>query len=227
MTAAEWCIWLGSLAAVIASFFACGNTEYLNLIASVIGVTGLIFLAKGHPLGQAICIAFSLLYGYISYTFRYYGEMITYLGLTAPMAIYALVAWLKNPHKRADSHTEVKVNRISLLEHALAILGGGAITVAFYFILAAFQTPNLIFSTVSVLTSFLAVYYTARRSPLYALWYAANDIVLIVLWGLACAQSLEYVSMVVCFAAFLLNDIYGFLQWLGMKRRQANETNSQ
>ena len=95
------------------------------------------------------------------------------------------------------------------------------ITVAFYFILKFFDTPNLIFSTLSVATSFLASYLTYFRSPFYAVGYAANDIVLIVLWVLASMQDTSYIPMVVCFVVFLLNDSYGFINWQRMKKRQA------
>ena len=70
-------------------------------------------------------------------------------------------------------------------------------------------------------TSFLAVYLTARRSPLYAVAYAANDLVLIVLWSLAAMQDFSYLSVVVCFVMFFANDIYGFYNWSRMRRRQA------
>ncbi len=217
----DWCVWLVSLIGIALSFFLCKNTQYLYLVASILGATALIFLAKGNVLGQILSVVFSGFYAYVSYTFAYYGEMITYLGLTAPMAIFAVITWLKNPYRQEGKQTEVKVNQISRKEHALALSGGVAVATIFYFILRAMDTPNLIFSTVSVLTSFLAVYYTARRSPLYALWYALNDVVLIVLWALASAESLEYLCMVVCFAVFLFNDLYGFLYWLRMKKRQA------
>lgn len=61
--------------------------NYLTLAASLIGVTSLIFNAKGNPIGQVLMVIFSLLYGIISYTFAYYGEMVTYLGMTMPMAV--------------------------------------------------------------------------------------------------------------------------------------------
>ncbi len=48
-------------------------------------------------------IIFSLLYGIISYTFSYYGEMITYLGMTMPMAVFALISWLRNPRIKATN----------------------------------------------------------------------------------------------------------------------------
>lgn len=84
-------------------------------------------------------------------------------------------------------------------------------------------TANLIPSTVSVTTSFAAVYFSARRSPYYAVAYAANDIVLLVLWIMASFTDRSYISVAVCFAAFLANDIYGYLNWRKIAARQQNE----
>ena len=94
------------------------------------------------------------------------------------------------------------------------------VTVVFYFILMYFNTANIIPSTLSVTTSFVAVYLTFRRSPYFALAYATNDIILIVLWILASIYDTRYISVVVCFVAFLFNDVYGFASWQKMKKRQ-------
>ena len=95
-----------------------------------------------------------------------------------------------------------------------------AVTVAFFFLLRALGTANLLPSTVSVTTSFLAVYLLFRRSPFYALAYAANDIVLIVLWAMAAMEDISYFSVLICFAVFLANDVYGFISWLKMDKWQ-------
>ena len=193
--------------------------NYLTLLASLVGVTSLIFNAKGNPFGQLLMVLFSLLYGIISYSFDYYGEMITYLGMTMPMAIFALISWLKNPYK--DNKAEVKVNTISKKETLFMWIGSVAITVLFYFVLEYFNTANIVPSTLSVTTSFIAVYLTFRRSPLFALAYASNDIVLIFLWVMASVYDIRYISVVVCFIAFLVNDIYGYISWQKMKIRQS------
>ena len=198
---AELILWSTSVIFIVSSFCVFDRESYLTLIASLIGVTSLIFNAKGNPIGQALMIAFSLLYGIISYTFSYYGEMITYLGMTMPMAIFALIAWLKNPYK--GNKAEVKVNSIGKMEQILMWLLSLIVTVAFYFILKYFNTANIIPSTISISTSFLAVYLTFRRCPTFALAYAANDIVLIILWILASITDIRYISVVVCFVAFL------------------------
>ena len=216
----ELALWSTSVIFIVMSFCIFDRESYLTLIASLIGVASLIFNAKGNPIGQALMIVFSLLYGIISYAFAYYGEMITYLGMTMPMAIFALVSWLKNPYK--GNKAEVKVNNIGKAEQLLMWLLTLVVTVAFYFILKHFNTANIIPSTISVTTSFIAVYLTFRRCPTFALAYAANDIVLIVLWVLASLLEIRYISVVVCFVAFLFNDIYGYISWQRMKRRQCD-----
>lgn len=214
-----WCI---SVMFIVLSFFVFDRENYLTLAASLIGVTSLIFAAKGNPIGQFLIIIFSLLYGVISYTFAYYGEMITYLGMTAPMAVCAMISWLRNPYQ--GNRAEVAVNHLKSKEIVFMAALTAAVTALFYFILKACHTANLIPSTISVTTSFLAVYLTFRRSAFYALGYAANDIVLIVLWILAAMSDSSYISVVICFAVFFANDIYGFINWSRMHKRQTAKT---
>lgn len=215
---AELLLWSLSVLFILVSFFAFDRENYMTLSASIIGATSLIFNAKGNPLGQILIVVFSVLYGIISFTFAYYGEMITYLGMTAPMAVFAFVSWIKNPYNGKKS--EVKVNDLKFAEIIFMLLLTAAVTIIFYFILKFFNTANLLPSTLSVTTSFIAVYLTFRRSPYFALAYAANDIVLIVLWLLASLTDISYVSVTVCFIMFLVNDIYGFISWIKMRKRQ-------
>ena len=218
LTRNEWILWLGSLIIITISNIISGDFNLLTLITTWIGITALIFAAKGNVWAQILIIVFSILYGIISWQFRYWGEMITYLGMTMPMAIFALISWLRNPYN--GNKSEVRVNNISKKENFGMWVGTFVITMLFYFILEYCNTANIILSTISVTTSFPAVYFTFRRSPYFALAYAANDIVLIILWILASLYDIKYLSVVVCFVAFLFNDIYGFVSWCKMKERQ-------
>ena len=217
-TKVEITLWSTSVIAIILSFILFDRTNYMTLCASLIGVTSLIFNAKGNPFGQLLMVIFSCLYGIISYTFAYYGEMVTYLGMTMPMAVFALISWLRNPYK--GNKAEVKVNRISKNECIGMWIGTVVVSIIFYFILDYFHTANIIPGTLSVTTSFVAVYLTFRRCPYFAIAYASNDIVLIVLWILASMHDIKYISVMVCFVAFLFNDIYGYLNWRKMEVRQ-------
>ena len=214
----ELILWSSSVLFILISFLIFDRTNYMTLTASLIGVTSLIFNAKGNPFGQLLMIIFSILYGVISFSFAYYGEMITYLGMTAPMALFALVSWLKNPYK--GNRSEVKVNRIKSREIVFMLALSVVVTIVFYFILVYFNTANIVPSTISVTTSFIAAYLTFRRSPYFALAYALNDIVLIVMWTMATLTDISYLSVIICFAMFLINDIYGYLNWLKIEKRQ-------
>ena len=216
----EIILWCASVILIAASFIIFDRENLITLTASLIGVTSLIFNAKGNPFGQFLMIIFSILYGIISFKCAYYGEMITYLGMTAPMAVFSLISWLRNPYN--GNRSEVKVNSIKVKESIFILLLTMIVTLMFYYILEAFHTANLIPSTISVTTSFIAVYLTFRRSAFYAIGYAANDIVLIILWIMASFSDISYLSVTVCFIIFLANDIYGFINWSKMKKRQSD-----
>jgi nicotinamide mononucleotide transporter PnuC len=131
--------------------------------------------------------------------------------MTAPIALLSLITWMKNPYEGKMS--EVKINVIQKKEYQLLALLSVVVTFIFYFILDYFDTNYLWLSTLSILTSFVAAYLTMRRSIYYALAYAVNDVVLIILWVLASIEEPAYMALVICFISFLVHDIYGFISW--------------
>ncbi len=214
----EWGLAAFSYAVIITAYLLGGEGGLLSFLASLLGVAALLFIAKGNPVGHLLCIVFGMLYAIVSYGYAYYGEMATYLGMTVPMSAASLITWLRHPF--GEGHAEVRVGRLSRRDALLLPLLSLLVTAGMYVPLYYLGTENLLISTVSVTTSFVAVYFTMRRSPFYALGYAVNDIVLIVLWVLASAENLAYLSVVACFFTFLLNDLYGFFNWIRMERRQ-------
>ena len=217
LTKFELILWIVSLITVSGSFLLSSPPDYLTLIASLIGVTALIFVSKGYVLGQVLTVVFSVFYGIISFFFSYYGEMITYLCMTAPIAVMAVVSWARHPYKRS---AVVEVSRLKKGQIIFMWVAAIVVTAVFYFILGALGNANLIVSTVSVTTSFLASYLTFCRSPYYALAYAANDLVLIALWIMATLKSPSYLPMVFCFVQFFANDMYGFFNWSRLRKEQ-------
>ncbi|MCR5452835.1 MAG: nicotinamide riboside transporter PnuC [Lachnospiraceae bacterium] len=216
-TKREWILWISSLTAIILTNIFSESFDLLTFFASCIGVTSLVFAAIGNVWSQVLMVIFSILYGMISFQFHYWGEMITYLGMTMPMAIWSTFTWLKNPAKNGK---EVKIRRLQKKDLLLLIVSCIAVTFLFFIILDKLDTPNIFFSTLSISTSFLAAALTMLRSSYYALGYAANDIVLIVMWTLAAIQNPIYISVIVIFVIFFFNDMYGFISW---KKRECKE----
>ena len=137
--------------------------------------------------------------------------------MTAPSALITAIAWIKNPY----SETQVAVGEVRWRGWLALVSATVAITIIFYFILAALDTPNLFFSTISVTTSFLAAGLMFLRSQYYATGYMANDLILVILWILASLEDISYLPMVVNFAIFFIDDLYGYISWSRMKKVQS------
>lgn len=219
LTKREWLIWLSSLAIVLVSNLLTADLDILTLAAALIGVTSLIFAAKGNVWAQILMVVFSILYGIISFRFRYWGEMITYLGMTMPMAVWSAITWFKNLSEGNSS--EVAIQKLTRRHVIWLTVSTVLVTVVFYYILMILDTPNIVFSTISIVTSFLTAALTMLRSSYYAVGYAANDVVLIVLWVLASFENPAYIPVVVNFVIFFVNDMYGFVSWKKREVRQA------
>lgn len=211
MSRRDWTLWLASLAVVTLTSMMAGQVHPATFAGTIVGVTALIFLARGNVWGQILTIVFAILYGITSWQYRYWGEMITYLGMSLPMAAAAAIAWLRHPYQEGEA--EVAIHRLNCREWGWGCILAAVSTAAIGMVLYALNTPNLFWSTVSVTTSFFAAYLTWRRSSWYALAYAANDVVLIILWILAALEDRGFAPMIACFAMFLLNDLYALVCW--------------
>lgn len=217
LTKFEWFLWITSLLILTVSYLLVPDQNIITIFACIIGITALIFCAKGFVFGQVLILIFSVLYGIISFYFTYYGEMITYLCLSSPAAICAIVSWLKHPYKETK---QVAIQKMTRKKYFVMIFLTIVVTFIFYFILKALNNANLALSTVSIATSFIAAYLTFMRSPYYAVGYAMNDVVLIILWVLAAIENVAYAPMVACFVVFLINDLYAFINWQRMEKNQ-------
>lgn len=209
MTTQELTIWVVSVASIILSGMLIGNADLMLIITSCIGVSGLIWVAKRKVIGQVLVVAFSVLYAIISIKNKYYGEMITYLFMTAPIALVTIKVWLNN----MGEENTVEVKEVTKKQILLIFLCSLVVTYLMYYVLVYFDTSSIVLSTISITTSFLAATLMLVRSKYYAVAYAMNDVVLIGLWIIASISNIENISMVVCFVIFLINDIYGFISW--------------
>ncbi len=214
----DWLVLSGSLTVVIGCSLATPAVTWSTAIGVTVGAFALVLMARGDVWGQALTAVFSVLYGITSWQFRYYGEVITYVGMTLPMALMAVVSWLRHPYR--GNQAEVEIHRLTVGQKRNMVIESLIITAVLGVVLWWLDTPNLFFSTLSVTTSFLAAYLTYYRSTWYALAFAANDIILVILWVLASVKDVSFTPMIGCFLVFLLNDLYAFVHWRHREKRQ-------
>lgn len=214
----EWGLLVGSIAMLTFAFVINPNKDVLTFVGSLIGAVALVFLAKANITGQVLTIVFSTLYGIVSFKNHYYGEVITYVCMTMPSNIVSIITWLKHPFQ--GQQTQVEIAEVGAKKTIAILAVSAVVTVAFYFVLKALGTASLIVSTISIFTSSVAVLFGIFRSKYYAIGYATNDVVLIVLWVIATIKDSSNLCMVLCFVVFLVSDLYAFVNWTKLQKQQ-------
>ncbi len=212
----ERILWAASAFVITISFLLSPELDILVLCTTLVGISALIFTAKGDVLGQILIFIFAVLYAIVSFSQALYGEMISYLFMSGGIAVFSTISWLRHPY----ASNQVRINTPTLRAMLLIALCAVCVTFISFFGLGAIGTASLYVSTFSMTTSFIASAFTLMRYPYYALAYSINDVVLIVLWSIASISTPSAIPMVVCFAIFLVNDLYGFFNWLRMAKIQ-------
>lgn len=197
------------------------KSEVLTTICSIVGIITALLLAKGKNLGQILGLLIVALYSIVSFKNKYYGEVIIYLCIMLPMYIIGIISWLKHQNKETNS---VEVNSIKVKEWIIVSIASIITFIAIYFLLKAFNTSQLLISSLSVIDSLFAIYLGIRRSKYSFYFYIVNDLVLIVLWGIPVVRgSLILLPMVFNPTINLINDIYGIHNWKKIEKIQGGK----
>ena len=206
----------GLLTSIISSIIFNG-TVIDTLYTSLYLITALL-MSKGKVECYFVGFVSVFFYGIVSYNQGYYGELIITAFLTFPIMIIGIISWLRHQDKEEDT---VIISSLSKKEITIALLSQLVLFWIYYFILKAFNTDLLVISTMSVVTSFLASYFEARRSELSLFCYIANDLVIITLWLIPIISGqIELISVLVGPILLLINDIYGSYNWRRLKKQQ-------
>lgn len=187
------------------------KSDVLTVSCSIVGIITALLLAKGKNLGQVFGLLITILYSIVSYKNKYYGEVLIYALLMLPMYIIGIFTWINHKSEKTDS---VEINSIKKKEWIIVSVISIGVFIGIYYLLKAFNTNELIVSTLSVLASLFAVYLQIRRSKYSFGFYIINDIILMFLWGIpALHGSYILVPMLLNPTINFINDTYGFYNW--------------
>jgi len=219
---ADWTLFEKSWLAVftlinIYLFFAWGDTV-TGLVASLTGMMCVVLVAKGRISNYYFGIVNALLYGYIAYQSKYYGEVMLNVGYYFPMQFLGLWFWTKNKEK-VDVVKVLTLTNAQRLQWLLVCIVG---VIGYYLVLNA-MGGNLPFAdSISTVLSVLAMILMVKRvTEQWILWIIV-DIVSIYLWLTVFLKEGNDVSMLVMWSAFLVNAIYGYYNWNRMAKGVSN-----
>ena len=194
------------------------KSDVLTVSCSIVGIITALLLAKGKNLGQVFGLLITILYSIVSYKNKYYGEVLIYALLMLPMYVIGIITWINHKNEKTNS---VEINSIKKKEWIIVSFIFAGLFVGIYYLLKAFNTSELVVSTISVLASLFAVYLQIRRSKYSFSFYIVNDIILMFLWGIPVIHgSYILVPMLLNPTINFINDAYGFYNWKKTERIQ-------
>lgn len=192
------------------------KSDIITTICSIVGICTALLLAKGKVAGQFFGIMIVLLYSFVSFQNRYYGEMLIYIFIMLPLYILGIIEWIKNRDKETKV---VEPNNISLKEWIYIFIISIVLFICLFYLLKYFNTNELFLSTLSVIGSLYAVYLLARRSKIGFLFYVFDDIILFIMWIIPVLNgNLLVLPMVFNPAINFINDLYGWINWTKIEK---------
>ena len=187
------------------------------IITNILSVTSMLFITKGSFIGTILQILCAVMYAVVSFTSQYYGEVICSVALTIPLTIVSAITWIKNRNKGT---TVIKVNKITIREWLIMIATMIVAFIGVFFLLRAFNTANLVVSTISLTLGIYANYLLMRRCEYNFIIYCINNVVCITLWLLLVIKDVSYIPLVVNYCMLFIYNIIGLINWFKLKNKQ-------
>ena len=215
----DWFLILGTTIVSIASSLLGEGWDTLGFIVAVTGIVNLVLCAKGHIWNYFFGIIYNAIYVYISWKSRLYADSAIYLLYYLPMQFVGWFQWSRNRNQESGAVNAVHLTR----KMALVLLAVAAVLIPlFAWILSrpAIADAQPWLDATTTVVSILAMYMMVKAiAEQWYIWIVL-DAVQVIKWTVATVQGQEHAAlMLVMFAFFLANAIYGLIQWNGLAKR--------
>ncbi len=209
--------WLATFTLINVYLFYAWQDSFIGLAASLTGMVCVVLVAKGKTLNYYFGLVNVVLYAYIAYQNKFYGEVSLNILYFLPMQFIGLYYWKTTEDKIKNKGTVV-LQKLSTISK-VAWLGTSAFTVVGYWFVLKLMGGNLPFldSISTVLSVFAMILMVKRVSEQWILWIVV-DIVSIYMWVKVFFTEPGDISMIVMWTAFLVNAIYGYYNWKKMEK---------
>ena len=209
-----------SIPLLIVVSILCGS-DVLTTIYSIIAVLGVFLLTKGNFAAPILLLVAYCIYAYLSYRGALFGETIIYCALLIPIQIATIITWFV---KKKKDNNQFIIGKVRLGHFLIALTMAAVGGVGAYFLLRAFNTSQLILSTITLVVSVLCNYFSLLKSEYAFIGFILNNVLFALLWLLPLLQGQEFglsvLPMVVSGVLFCLLNIKGLITWTKMKKQQ-------
>lgn len=205
----EWTLIIGML---LANIITGGFAEPIGAICSITGVLCVVLVAKGKLSNFLFGFVNVTLYIFIAWGAKLYGEVMLNTLYYLPVNILGYWIW-----KRNMNGEEVKAKLLTMKAKIFGSIGCVIAVFAYGCFLSSLggNTPFLD-STSTVLSIIAQLLMLSMFAEQWILWIVVN-IVSVAMWVIpASTGDAAAISMVIMWGAYLINAIYGYINWKKM-----------
>ena len=215
-------IWLLLFSIVNVFLYLKWDSGLIGLISAMSGMLCVVLVAKGKISNFVFGIVNTATYAYISYGYGLYGESMLNALFYLPTQFIGLWMWQRHRSVNKVRDEDIEIKRLSVKGWAIVVASVVVGAYAYMHVLMALDAQQVRIDSVAVVMSVVAqILLTLRYAEQWVLWILVN-VLSIALWVVTLSQSggSDY-SMPVMWTAFLINSIYGWINWLKLQQGKA------
>lgn len=192
-----------------------GKANWWASVASIAGVLSVVLTAKGHLACYFFGFIQVCLYAFVSWQSKLYGEVILHALYFMPMQFVGFVSWRKN----LGQQDLVKPKNMTHQERFLWLFITIIATLLCGSLLEYLKGTAPYWDAASTVLSIIAMVLMVRAYvEQWVLWIIIN-LITIIMWVIALInKEPNAVVMIVMWSLFLVNAIYGYLNWIKLSK---------
>ena len=207
-------IWLLTATGVISAISLVLGDNWLGFVSALSGIFCVVLAAKGKIATYYVGIVQTGTYAYIAYGLALYGEAMLNAFFFLPAQFVGWWLWTRNRNRGATGGEDVRGRRLSWRQWSLLVPAIVLASSGYALFLDRIGAAQVGLDSYAVVISLFAqLLMVLRYAEQWILWIVVN-LLTISLWAATIAQtgSTDY-AVLVMWIAFLVNSIYGFLNW--------------
>ncbi|AYA77920.1 nicotinamide riboside transporter PnuC [Bacillus sp. Y1] len=214
--------WLAIFTMINLYLFFAWEDSFIGLISSISGMLCVVLVAKGKISNYYFGIVQTATYAYIAYGYGLYGEAMLNGLFYFPIQFIGIYLWSKNKTKHGVKGEDVTVKSLTKSGWVTTVVTVTIFTIVYGFFLKYLGGNNVwTDSATNVLSVTAQILMLKRFAEQWLLWIAVNVLSIFLWLSALISQGGNDFSMLVMWSAFLVNSIYGYINWRKLYMKQS------
>ena len=212
---AGWKVWeivwllLSSVTILCLSIY--WKDSVIGIISAVSGVMCVVCTGKGKLSAYVFGLINTVLYAYIAFTARYYGEVMLNILYYLPMQFYGFYVWNRNIDEATHEVKKRKMRPKHLVFLLVVILMA---TVLYGLMLKLINGAMPFVDALSTVVSVVAMIVSIKMYAEQWLLWIIVDTVTVILWGVAFVNGQDNAATLMMWLVYLINAVVMQIKWM-------------